>query len=165
MPASRSITITLSEDMNEFVEAKIGSGEFASESDVVVEALRCLAEEDAEFERWVEDEVVPALKTFEAKPSGSFTLEETRQRLEAHMNSADRREAVQAELDARIDDLVQRSDLTREEIIEDALKHGRSLAWQERWVAGVQAGIADADSGRFASEDEIAAVLGKHATP
>ncbi|EBU7498285.1 transcriptional regulator [Salmonella enterica subsp. enterica serovar Virchow] len=65
------------------------------------------------------------------------------------------------DLDRRIDLLAARSTLTREQIIEDALSYGRSLAWQERWVAGVEAGIEDADNGNFASEEDIAAVLNR----
>jgi len=52
--------------------------------------------------------------------------------------------------------------LTREQIIEDAPARGRSLAWQERWVAGVQQGLEEADRGEFASDEEIAAILGKY---
>lgn len=55
--------------------------------------------------------------------------------------------------------LAARSTLTRGQIIEDALSHGRSLAWQEKWIAGVQAGIEAADRGDFANEEEVAAVL------
>lgn len=69
------------------------------------------------------------------------------------------------DLSRRIDALAARSTLTRERIIEDALSHGRSLAWQERWVAGVQAGIADAERGDFATEEDIAAVLNKFGRP
>lgn len=58
--------------------------------------------------------------------------------------------------------LTARSTLTREQIIEDALSHGRSLAWQEKWVAGVQEGIEAADKGDFATEEEIASVLNKY---
>lgn len=65
------------------------------------------------------------------------------------------------DLSRRIDLLTARSTLTREQIIEDALSHGRSLAWQEKWVAGVQAGLDDANSGNFAAEDEISVVLNK----
>ena len=39
----------------------------------------------------------------------------------------------------------------------------RSLAWQEKWVEGVEAGLADAERGDFAGEEEIAAVLNKYA--
>lgn len=70
--------------------------------------------------------------------------------------------AISDDLSRRIDALTARSSLTREQIIEDALAHGRSLAWQEKWIAGVQEGIEDADRGHFASEEEIAAVLNKY---
>ncbi len=69
---------------------------------------------------------------------------------------------ISEDLSRRIDQLAARSRLTREQIIEDALAHGRSLAWQEKWVTGVEAGIADADNGDFVSDQEIAAVLNKY---
>lgn len=69
---------------------------------------------------------------------------------------------ISDDLSRRIDALASRSTLTREQIIEDALAHGRSLAWQEKWIAGVQEGIEDADRGRFASDEEIASVLNKY---
>jgi predicted transcriptional regulator len=69
---------------------------------------------------------------------------------------------ISEDLSRRVDQLAARSRLTRGQIIEDALAHGRSLAWQERWVAGVEAGLADADNGDFATEAEIAALLTKY---
>jgi predicted transcriptional regulator len=69
---------------------------------------------------------------------------------------------ISEDLNRRIEMLTSRSTLTRDQIIEDALSHGRSLAWQEKWVAGVQAGIEAADRGDFANEEEIAAVLNKY---
>ncbi|PWE55577.1 transcriptional regulator [Metarhizobium album] len=69
---------------------------------------------------------------------------------------------ISEDLSRRIDMLAERSTLTRDQIIEDALSHGRSLAWQEKWLAGVAAGIADAEAGNFATDDEIAAVLNKY---
>lgn len=62
----------------------------------------------------------------------------------------------------RIDLLASRSALTRERIIEDALAHGRSLAWQEKWLAGVEAGIRDADAGNLATDEEVATVLTRY---
>jgi len=76
----------------------------------------------------------------------------------------DKRNDISKDLDRRIDALANRSSLTRSQIIEDALAHGRSLAWQEKWVEGVQAGLDDAERGDFATEDEIALVLNKYAT-
>ncbi|MCY1666029.1 CopG family ribbon-helix-helix protein [Rhizobium sp. SL86] len=66
------------------------------------------------------------------------------------------------DLDRRLERLSARSQRSRSAIIEDALSHGRSLDWQERWIAGVQAGLADADEGKFATEAEIADVLNKY---
>ena len=66
------------------------------------------------------------------------------------------------DLSRRVDQLAERSTRSRAQIIEDALAHGRSLAWQERWQAGVQAGIDDADRGNFSTDEEIAAVLNKY---
>ena len=69
---------------------------------------------------------------------------------------------ISDDLNRRIDALAASSSLTRGQIIEDALSHGRSLAWQEKWVAGVREGLKDADDGVFATEAEIAAVLTKY---
>ena len=75
------------------------------------------------------------------------------------MSDADR---ISDDLNRRIDALAASSSLTRGQIIEDALSHGRSLAWQEKWVAGVREGLADADNGVFATEEDIASVLAKY---
>ncbi|WJR67729.1 ribbon-helix-helix protein, CopG family [Neorhizobium sp. CSC1952] len=69
---------------------------------------------------------------------------------------------ISEDLSRRIDQLAARSRLTRGQIIEDALAHGRSLAWQEKWIAGVETGLAEAEKGDFATEEEIAAILNKY---
>jgi predicted transcriptional regulator len=69
---------------------------------------------------------------------------------------------ISDDLNRRIETLTKRSTLTRSQIIEDALSHGRSLAWQEKWIAGVQEGLDDAERGNFASEEDIATVLNKY---
>ncbi len=66
------------------------------------------------------------------------------------------------DLNRRIDALASRSSLTRSQIIEGALAHGRSLAWHEKWIACVQDGIEAADRGDFATDEEIASVLNKY---
>lgn len=72
------------------------------------------------------------------------------------------KDTISDDLSRRIDALAERSSLTRGRIIEDALSHGRSLAWQERWIAGVEAGLAEADRGEFASDEDVAAVLNRY---
>ena len=69
------------------------------------------------------------------------------------------------DISRRIDSLVERSNLSRDQIVEDALSQGRSLAWQEQWVSGVTEVLAEADRGEFASVAEIEAVLNKLGSP
>lgn len=58
--------------------------------------------------------------------------------------------------------MAERSNSTPSRIIEDALSHGRSLAWQEKWTSGVRAGLAEAEAGEFVTEEEINVVLNKY---
>jgi predicted transcriptional regulator len=74
----------------------------------------------------------------------------------------DSNDTIPEDLSRRIDALTARTTLTRAQIIEDALAHGRSLAWQERWVSGVLQGLEQADRGEFVSDEELAAVLNKY---
>ncbi len=66
------------------------------------------------------------------------------------------------DIDQRIEKVAAETNLTRSQIVEEALAFGRSLAWQEQWIAGVRAGLAEADREEFASEEEIAAVLSRY---
>lgn len=77
----------------------------------------------------------------------------------------DQHNDLSKDIDCRIDALAARSMPTRSQIIEDAPAHGRSLAWQRRWVAGIDAGLAEADRGDFATEEESALVLDRYAEP
>ncbi|KAA3512964.1 CopG family ribbon-helix-helix protein [Agrobacterium rosae] len=66
------------------------------------------------------------------------------------------------DIDRRIDLVAAKSSLTRSQIVEEALAHGRSIAWQEQWVTGVKEGLDDAKNGNFASEEDIAEVLNRY---
>lgn len=66
------------------------------------------------------------------------------------------------DIDRRIDRVAAQSRLTRSQIVEEALAHGRSIAWQEQWIAGIREGLDDAHNGNFASEEEIAEVLNRY---
>ena len=66
------------------------------------------------------------------------------------------------DLKARVDAIAARSTLSPSEIIADALENGHSLEWQEQFLEQVAKGIAAADVGDFASDDEIRAVRNKY---
>ena len=68
-------------------------------------------------------------------------------------------ESVRAQLDA----LAEATDRTRQYHALEAL---RQYIMSEAWiVARVQEGIADAEAGRFAAPERIAAVLGRYVVP
>jgi antitoxin ParD1/3/4 len=60
--------IVLSADSADLVRRKLASGEFASESDVIAEGLRGLADRDAEVERWLRTDVAATYDAVMADP-------------------------------------------------------------------------------------------------
>ena len=71
MPASRSLNITLPDDVARIVERKIASGAYQSESDVLREGVLALEEREAGVEAWLRDEVGP---TYDRVVSGEEKL-------------------------------------------------------------------------------------------
>ncbi|GAB1538753.1 type II toxin-antitoxin system ParD family antitoxin [Scytonema sp. NUACC21] len=58
MRTTQALTITLPYDMLEMVRAKVTSGEYATESEVIRDGLRTLQARDAAMEKWLREEVV-----------------------------------------------------------------------------------------------------------
>ncbi len=58
MRKTQPITVTLPHDMLEMVKAKVTSGEYATESEVIRDGLRTLQARDAALEKWLHEEVV-----------------------------------------------------------------------------------------------------------
>jgi Arc/MetJ-type ribon-helix-helix transcriptional regulator len=85
MSKSASLTITLPSDMADLVRAKVASGAFASEVDVVEEGLRTLAERDLETERWLRADVAPVYDAYKADPAVARSLDDAFADLDAFM--------------------------------------------------------------------------------
>jgi predicted transcriptional regulator len=66
------------------------------------------------------------------------------------------------DLRARVDAIAARSNLSASQVIADALEHGHSLEWQERFLEKVTAGLAEAEQGEFATDAEVDAVVNKY---
>ena len=66
------------------------------------------------------------------------------------------------DLKSRVDAIAARSNLSASQVISDALENGYSLEWQERFLAKVAEGLADADQGAFATDAELSAVVNKY---
>ena len=60
MRTTQAISITLPHEMAQMVKAKVASGEYASESEVIRDGLRSLQARDNALEKWLREEVVAA---------------------------------------------------------------------------------------------------------
>ncbi len=93
MSGTRALTIELPEEMADMIAEKVRSGEYQSESDVVVDGLLSLGLEDgahdAEIDRWIETEMVPMLEAIDANPSLLIPLEEARRQLHDYVDQLD----------------------------------------------------------------------------
>lgn len=81
MRSTHQFTITLPDDLAKMVKAKVMSGEYASESDVVCDGLRALQEHDKALEHWLRTEVVAAYDELKADPSRGLSVEQVREHL------------------------------------------------------------------------------------
>jgi antitoxin ParD1/3/4 len=78
MRSTQQFSVTLPNEMAAEVRAKVASGEYASESEVIRDGLRALRARDRAVDHWLHNEVVPAYAALKADPSGGSTLEDLR---------------------------------------------------------------------------------------
>jgi len=83
MRSTKQLSITLPVEMAEAVKAKVESGAYASESEVIREGLRALMERDRAVETWLREAVAPAYDALRADPSRGISSEQVRARLAA----------------------------------------------------------------------------------
>jgi antitoxin ParD1/3/4 len=83
MRTTRQLSITLPNDMADTLRARVQSGEYASESEVVREGLRALFARDQAVEEWLRREVATAYDAVAADHSRTVTPQQIRDRLAA----------------------------------------------------------------------------------
>lgn len=83
MRTTQQLSITLPIEMADVVKAKVQTGEYASESEVIRDGLRALMARDRAFENWLHQQVGPAYDALKAEPSRAITVEQVRARLAA----------------------------------------------------------------------------------
>jgi putative addiction module CopG family antidote len=76
------MSITLPVEMADSVRAKVASGDYASESEVIREGLRALEARDEAVERWLRTEVVATYEEMKAHPERGIPAEEVRANIE-----------------------------------------------------------------------------------
>lgn len=69
MRSTQQLSITLPNEMAELVRAKVATGEYATESEVIRDGLRTLLARDRAVEEWLRGTVAPAYDALRADPS------------------------------------------------------------------------------------------------
>ena len=83
MRNTQPLSVTLPHDMAAMVKAKVASGEYATESEVIRDGLRTLLARDAAIESWLRGEVAKSYDEFAADPGIGITADEVMARLRA----------------------------------------------------------------------------------
>ncbi len=83
MRSTRQLSITLPNEMAELIRAKVASGEYATESEVIRDGLRTLLARDRAMEDWLREKVAPAYDALKADPSRGVSVEHVRGTLSA----------------------------------------------------------------------------------
>jgi antitoxin ParD1/3/4 len=79
--STQQFSITLPNEMAEAVRAKVASGEYATESEVIRDGLRALMGRDQAVEAWLRTEVAAAYDALKKTPGRAVTSAKVRQRL------------------------------------------------------------------------------------
>lgn len=79
--SSAKMSITLPKEMADLIEAKVDSGEYASESEVIRDGLRTLFQRDAVVETWLQSRVAAAFDQLKADPERALTGDQIREEL------------------------------------------------------------------------------------
>ncbi len=83
MRTTQQLSITLPNEMAETVRAKVSTGEYASESEVIRDGLRALMARDRAIESWLHQQVAPAYDAIKHDPTRGVSIDHIRQRLAA----------------------------------------------------------------------------------
>jgi putative addiction module CopG family antidote len=78
MRTTKQFSITLPHEMAEMVRARVESGAYASESEVIRDGLRALEMHDRALEAWLREDVAAAYDAMKADPSRAVSVHHVR---------------------------------------------------------------------------------------
>ncbi|MGU7774672.1 type II toxin-antitoxin system ParD family antitoxin [Burkholderia sp. MR1-5-21] len=88
MRTTQQMSITLPNEMADSVRERVASGEYATESEVIRDALRALAARDRAIDAWLRAAVVPAAAALDADPSRALSPADVRASLARRRGSS-----------------------------------------------------------------------------
>lgn len=83
MPTMEKKSVTVTLDQAQYIAAKVASGEYASDSEVVRDGLRALAERDRAVETWLCGTVAATYDRVQAGGGKFYSVDEARELLHA----------------------------------------------------------------------------------
>ncbi len=81
MRNTQPLSVTLPHDMAALVKAKVASGEYATESEVIRDGIRALLARDAAVEKWLQNEVAQSYDSVVADPGSGIPADVVLERL------------------------------------------------------------------------------------
>ncbi|MEK7342541.1 MAG: type II toxin-antitoxin system ParD family antitoxin [Pseudomonadota bacterium] len=91
MRSTQQLNVTLPEEMAADVRARVASGAYASESEVIREGLRALQARERAVESWLTNQALPSYDAYRADPSRGVPLDQVRAELAARGDQGERR--------------------------------------------------------------------------
>lgn len=91
MRSTQQFSVTLPNEMAAEVRAKVASGDYASESEVIREGLRALQARDRALETWLRQDVAAAYDAIRADPARARSGQDVRNTLAAEHERAVRK--------------------------------------------------------------------------
>ncbi len=91
MRTTKQLSVTLPKDMAEDVAAKVASGAYASESEVIREGLRALRAQEKAVERWLQGEAADIYDRMKADPDRARSAANVKAALADARTSASKR--------------------------------------------------------------------------
>jgi len=88
MRSTQQLSITLPNEMADLIRAKVATGEYATESEVIRDGLRALLARDRAVEGWLREQVAPAYDALKRDPSRAVSVDDVRSRLSAEHEKA-----------------------------------------------------------------------------
>jgi antitoxin ParD1/3/4 len=88
MRSTQQLSITLPNEMADLIRAKVATGEYATESEVIRDGLRALLARDRAVEGWLREQVAPAYDALKTDPSRAVSVDDVRIRLSAEHEKA-----------------------------------------------------------------------------
>jgi len=91
MRSTQQFSVTLPNEMAAQVRARVASGEYASESEVIRDGLRALQARDRAIDNWLRNEALLSYDAYKADPQRGLSLDDVKAGLAArHERTAKR---------------------------------------------------------------------------